>query len=101
MKNLDSYIDLTSANLMEYGISIEDVADAFCKLLGPDTPCFQLSSGTQRFERLVDELQSRARRVNNVAPLPIAPGMVVISVDANSDEAIAAAGIVTNKIHPP
>eukprot|EP00811_Abedinium_folium_P033515 NODE_6471_length_1669_cov_3.269131.p1 GENE.NODE_6471_length_1669_cov_3.269131~~NODE_6471_length_1669_cov_3.269131.p1 ORF type:complete len:529 (-),score=147.08 NODE_6471_length_1669_cov_3.269131:81-1499(-) len=114
--NLSSYIDFSSTALSEYGISLDDIAAAFKKVLDPDFPSYSLGleHGIEKFNRLAGTILSGVRDIvmcekkpnligavflplgSSIQPCRI--GEVVLSVDGEDDEAIAAAGILTRLI---
>jgi len=103
LARMDQYLDITSCNLLEYNISFRAVSEAVSSLLADDKPKIHMNTkvkGSMRFSAIADELLGRKSSSASLqAPkLKAKPGMVVVSVDDQSDEAIASASILVNKI---
>jgi hypothetical protein len=105
--------------LVEYGITLPKVQDAYKHLLSSDTPCVEMRSDVQggaRFDLLVDNLinvtgsaggvfkmssnnsDKNMTSTGTLTKVPNTPAMLVISTDPTNDEAIAATRILVGKI---
>lgn len=109
LENIDTFLDLSSCTLEEYGISFDRVRNAFAKLLGSETPQLRLerNGGVHNFDVLVDcLLKSRKASSDTIVSmthnLDLLPKdlerPIVICSDHGDMEAVAAATILNAMI---
>lgn len=97
LKDVQNYLDLSSTSLAQYSITFDSVSAAYTHLLLSCQNVVVPSEirGRQQFHYIVSELLDK----RSAQPKQeYKPGMLVVSSDADDQEATAAAGIVVSKI---
>jgi len=101
LDSMDTYLDLTSCSLSEYGIFNDDIKHAFQKLLDSSTRSVSFGNinGTMCFHKVLSDLLNRPNETKTSTDQlpPLKGGMVCISSDKDL-EAVAATMLVSSYI---
>lgn len=95
-----TYVEMEGANLNQYSITLPDIAAAYEWLLGPHIPVIELQVSVKGIGRF-DDVAAKLLKEEVIATKEegkMRPGMLLVSVDFTSDEALACAGVLLRKI---
>jgi len=101
LQSMETFLDMTSCNLIEQGLPLEVVATALRWVCSKDTPSITPNweiPGTRKFQQvasLICHSNPTDLAIKNLMPQD---GSVILSCELGNDEALAASGILMKKI---
>ena len=107
LDDLGRYLDISSCNLMEYGMSMDAIKQAYLKFLSLETHSVVVDSEKQGSHRLDETAEvclgisfdKQSAMHSSYLPVPTQAGMVVLSCDTSDDEAVASMCILKTKVY--